>query len=164
MGQHCRPGRACLGFHPGRKVIAGLVFLGALLGGVTQALAIDYRSVDNVTVLYDAPSNKGKPLFVIHRYTPVEIVVSVEGWAKVRDAEGGMAWIEKKYLSDRRTLLVTADRAQIRQNPDGDAPLVFEAARRVALEWVEAGPAGWIKVRHRDGQTGFVRAAQVWGF
>ncbi|HNN47030.1 MAG TPA: hypothetical protein PKN34_13335, partial [Azospira sp.] len=54
-----------------------------------SALAIEYRSVDSATTLYDAPSVKGKPLFVIKRFTPVEPVVSLEGWTKVRDAEGG---------------------------------------------------------------------------
>ena len=34
----------------------------------------------------------------------------------------------------------------------------------VVLELVEPGPAGWARVRHRDGQQGFVKATQVWGF
>ena len=31
--------------------------------------------------------------------------------------------------------------------------------------WVESAPAtpGWIRVRHRDGASGFVRVSQVWG-
>ena len=43
------------------------------------------------------------------------------------------------------------------------AALVFEADKGVWLELVEAVPGGWAKVRHADGQTGFVRANQVWG-
>ena len=145
-----------------RPVVALVAFLAAAVVS-TAASAIEYRSVETATVLYDAPSQKGKALFVIRRFTPVELVVNLEGWSKVRDAEGGLAWIEKKYLADRRTLQVTADRAQVRRDADEGAPLVFEAEKSVALEFVEATPSGWIKVRHRDGQSGFVRANQVWG-
>ena len=128
-----------------------------------SALAIEYRSVDSATTLYDAPSVKGKPLFVIKRFTPVEPVVSLEGWTKVRDAEGGLAWIEKKHLSEQRTVLVTASLAQVRREANDDSPLVFEAQKGVALEFVEPAVAGWARVRHRDGMSGYVRASQVWG-
>lgn len=135
----------------------------AVLFVAAPAAAIEYRSVDSATVLYDAPSVKGRPLFVIKRFTPVEPVVSLEGWTKVRDAEGGLAWIEKKHLSEQRTVLVTASEAQVRREASDTAPLVFEAQKGVALELVEPAAAGWARVRHRDGVGGFVRASQVWG-
>ena len=125
--------------------------------------AIEYRTVDAVAVLYDAPSQRGSKLFVIKRDTPVELVVNLEGWSKVRDAEGGLAWIEKKYLVDKRSVIVTADRAEVRQKAEAGSPLVFEAEKNVALEFIEVQPGGWIGVRHRDGQSGFVRANQIWG-
>ncbi len=113
--------------------------------------------------MYDAPSVRSKPLFVILAGTPVELVVSIEGWSKVRDSRGDLAWIEKKYLSENRSVIVRAERAQVRAAPDDQAALVFEAERDVVLELVEAVPAGWAKVKHRDGQSGFLRATQVWG-
>ncbi|MEO8411626.1 MAG: SH3 domain-containing protein [Propionivibrio sp.] len=129
------------------------------------ASAIEYRTVDAATILYDAPSQRGRKLFVIRKETPVEVVVSLEGWAKVRDAEGGgLAWIEKKYLADRRTLIVTADRAEVRERPDDAAPIAFEAEKNVALEYLDTAPGDWAKVRHRDGQAGFVHGNQVWGY
>lgn len=128
-----------------------------------SAIAIEYRTVDAVAVLYDAPSQRGSKLFVIRRDTPVEVVVSLEGWSKVRDAGGGLAWIEKKYLSEKRSVIVTVDRAEVRQKAEEGSALVFEAERNVALEYLETLPGGWIRVRHRDGQSGFVRANQIWG-
>ena len=127
------------------------------------AQAVDFRTVELPAILYDAPSLKGVKRFVIKRDTPVETVVSLEGWIKVRDAEGGLAWIEKKILSERRTLMVNVSRAEVRQTADDAAPLVFEAEKNVSLDYVETVPGGWVKVRHRDGQSGFVRANQVWG-
>jgi SH3-like domain-containing protein len=127
------------------------------------AWAVEYRTVDAATVLYDAPSQRGSKLFVIKRDTPVELVVSLEGWAKVRDAEGGLAWIEKKFLVEKRMVIVNVSRAEIRQKADENAPLVFEAEKNVALDYLETAAGGWVKVHHRDGATGFVRANQIWG-
>jgi SH3-like domain-containing protein len=136
----------------------------SLLGASRAALAIDYRSVDApAAILYDAPSQKGKKLYLIKAQTPVEVVVRLEGWLKVRDAEGSLAWIEARQLSERRTLVVTAPRAEIRQADRADAPVLAEIDKSVALEFVEPASPGWVKVRHRDGATGYVRSTQVWG-
>lgn len=140
-----------------------LLFLTLACVSCQLASAIEYRTVEAATVLYDAPSQRGSKLFVIKRDTPVELVVSLEGWCKVRDAEGGLSWIEKKYLAERRTVIVTVSRAEIRKTADAGAALVFEAEKNVALDYLETAPGGWAKVRHRDGQSGFVRANQIWG-
>lgn len=141
--------------------------LAALVAGLAvanAASALEYRSVSDAAVLYDAPSQKAQPVFAIARGTPVEVVVQLDVWVKVRDAQGDLAWIERPMLSDQRTIMVTADRAQVRAQPDDSAPLVFEAEKNVLLDYVDAGPAGWIKVKHRDGQQGYVKVGQVWGF
>ncbi|MCB1932993.1 MAG: SH3 domain-containing protein [Candidatus Accumulibacter sp.] len=132
-------------------------------GLCAPSLAVEFRTVDAATLLYDAPSQRGKRLFVIKRGTPVELVVHLEGWAKVRDSEGGMAWIETRHLDKRHTVVVTASRAQIRERADEAAPVVFEAEQNVALDYLEMAPGGWVRVRHADGQSGYVRADQVWG-
>lgn len=127
-------------------------------------LAIDYRAVDvPAAILYDSPSLKGKKLYLIKAQTPVEVVVRLEGWFKVRDAEGTLAWLEAKQLSERRTLVVTAARAEIRQADKAEAAVLAELDKWVAVEFIEPAAPGWAKVRHRDGVTGFVRATQVWG-
>ena len=113
--------------------------------------------------MYDAPSLKATRLYVASQYYPVEVIVSLDKWAKVRDSSGGLSWVEKKQLSETRTVVVTVPVADIRQSPESKAPLVFQAERHVALELVEFAAPGWIKVRHRDGQSGYVHVSQVWG-
>ena len=143
-----------------RQAIAAL----ALLGAAGTALALDFRSVEvPVAILYDSPSQKGKKLYLIRSQTPVEVVVRVEGWFKVRDAEGTMAWIEARNVGERRTLVVTAPRAEIRQSDKPDAPVVGEVDKWVVVDFLEAAAPGWARVRHRDGTTGYVRSTQVWG-
>jgi len=150
-----------------RRLLAAVVL--ALAG--TAAMAAEFRSVaDPAVVLYDAPSLKAKPLFILGRDTPLEVLVPVEGWVKVRDADGTFGWVEKKALSDRRMLVVRPPAAEVRASADDKAALVFRAEPGVLLELAEpvASPAGasvpgWVKARHADGQSGFVRITQVYG-
>ncbi len=136
----------------------------SLVGAAGAALAIDYRSVSvPAAILYDAPSQAGKKLYLIKAQTPVEVVVRLEGWFKVRDAEGTLAWIEAKNLVDKRMLVVTAPRAEIRQADKPEAATLAELDKWVAVEFVEPASGGWAKVRHRDGATGYIRSTQVWG-
>ncbi|MSQ49475.1 MAG: hypothetical protein EXR30_03700 [Betaproteobacteria bacterium] len=135
-----------------------------LLAVVSNAHAADFRSVqDNAAVLYDAPSRQATPLYVVQRSYPLEVIVNLEAWAKVRDHAGVLSWIEKKALSDKRMVLVTVSSAEARQRPEDSAPAVFTAVQNVALELVEIAPNGWLRLRHSDGATGFVRATAVWG-
>lgn len=129
-----------------------------------QAAGVEYRSLSDVAVMYDAPSRQARQQFVIARQTPVEVVRSQTGWVKVREPGGMLAWVEASALAPQRTVIVTAERARVLVRAEDDAPLVFEAERRVLLEPVsESAPAGWARVKHRDGQAGFVRISQVWG-
>lgn len=136
----------------------------SLLGVAGAAQAIDYRSVSvPAAILYDAPSQAGKKLYLIKAQTPVEVVVRLDGWLKVRDAEGTLAWIEARNLADKRTLVVTAAKAEIRQADKPESPVLAELDKWVAVEFVEPASPGWAKVRHRDGAMGFIRSTQVWG-
>ena len=136
-----------------------------------MAAAADFRvTADQPTILYDGPSAKAKPLFLYGRDVPVELIVTVEGWSKVRDAGGTIGWIDRKGLSDKRMLVVRTPVADVRASGEDSAPLVFRAERDVLLELAEAATSasttsvpGWVKVRHRDGATGFIRVIQVFG-
>jgi len=128
------------------------------------AAASDFRTIaENGTVMYDAPSVRAKKLFVTSRNYPVEIVINLDNWVKVRDYTGDLAWIERKALSDNRAVIVTAPEADVRATANDQAQLVFQAQQGVVLDVAEPPASGWVKVRHVSGQTGYVRVSQVWG-
>ena len=128
------------------------------------AVAADFKSVGAApAVLYDAPSERGRKVFVAPRGMPVEVILSYGDWAKVRDVSGDLSWVETKALDARRHVVVNAAGARVRSAADEASPVVFSAERGVLLELAEPISSGWIKVRHRDGQGGFIRAAEVWG-
>jgi SH3-like domain-containing protein len=138
---------------------AGLV----LVAFAGAAHALEYRAIGGgPAVLYDAPSTKAQKLFILGPGYPVEVLVTVEGWLKVRDAAGELAWVEAKNLSAQRTVMVRVPRAEVRQAPDENAPVAFYAEQDVLLEFVEMA-GNFARVRHADGAVGFVRITQVWG-
>lgn len=131
---------------------------------VSAAPASQFVSVgDKPAILYDALSVKANKLFILSRFHPLEVLVKLDKWTKVRDAEGTIGWVENSSLGDKRFAQVSAPSADVRASAAATGALIFEAQRGVILEVTAPAADGWIAVRHRDGQSGFVRATQVWG-
>jgi SH3-like domain-containing protein len=143
--------------------------LSALILGSTAAApasALDFKSVGAApAVLYDAPSEKGRRVFAAPRGMPVEVVLTYGEWSKVRDAAGTLSWVMSKSLVAKRNVVVNVANAKIHATADDNSATVFSADKNVLLELTDAAPAsgGWVKVKHRDGQSGFVKASEVWG-
>lgn len=138
--------------------------LAAALLAALPAGAVEWRSIgERPAMLYDAPSTRADRLFVATRGYPFEVLVKLDQWTKVRDANGEVAWVENKALSERAVALVTVPVADVHSEPNAQSPLVFEAYKQVLLEIVEPASGEWVRVRHRDGQQGYVRVAHVWG-
>ena len=108
-------------------------------------------------------SAKGRKVFVAPRGMPVEVVLTYGDWTKVRDAAGDLSWVESKMLTPKRNVVVNANSARVRATAEDGAAVVFTADKGVLLEIADPVAAGWVKVRHRDGQGGFVKANEVWG-
>lgn len=142
-----------------RHLIAALLLFGAS-GAVG---AFDFVSVAEPAILYDANSLKAKKLFVATRYLPLEQVVVLDNWVKVRDNSGKLFWVEKRQLSSKRYVMVITPFTVVRRSPDEDAEVVFKATQQLGLEWLGNTGSGWVKVRHLDGATGYVRSSDVWG-
>ena len=128
-----------------------------------SANALEFRSIAPAkAILYDAPSLEADKLFILGQAYPVEIIVNLNNWLKVRDATGSLSWVESKSLSNKRTVLVIA-KADIKSAEDPTSALLATVEKDVVLELIENRQNGWIKVRHRDGITGFVPVSNLWG-
>lgn len=130
-----------------------------------SALALDFRSVSAPkAVLYDAPSSAAKKVLLLSQNYPVEIVVNLGDWLKVRDAQGGLNWVEAKQLANKHTVIITVNGAEIRQAADATSNLIATVDKDVVLEVADAKLGnGWIKVKHRDGVIGYVLLSSSWG-
>ena len=144
----------------------------ALVAAIAAAIvfmpagAAEFRSVAAPAVLYDGPSKQARKLFAAPRGMPLEVISTLGQWVKVRDSAGDVVWIERVDLADRRSV-VTQALVSLRAGPQDTAAVVASIDRGVLLDLADpAAPdaaSGWVRVRHRDGTAGYVRAADVWG-
>ena len=141
---------------------AALLLVCVVAGNVAHA--IDYVSVsDRSAILYDANSTKAKKLYVISRYSPLEQVVSLKDWIKVRDSSGTMAWIERRSVSDKQYVVVTVPLATVWKLPESNSPILFQVSQNVAMESLGINGGGWIKVRDKEDLVGYMKSIDVWG-
>ncbi|MEY3882822.1 MAG: hypothetical protein RLZZ379_100 [Pseudomonadota bacterium] len=130
-----------------------------------SAVALEYRSVAvPKAILYDAPSSSAKKILLLSQYYPVEIIVNLGDWIKVRDAQGSISWVEAKQLSSKRTVMVNINHAEIRQSAQASSALMATLEKAVVLEVVDLKlNNGWLKVKHRDGIIGYILISSTWG-
>lgn len=135
-----------------------------LCSAAGASAALDFRNVGSAAIiLYDAPSARADKLFIAPRGMPLEVVLSYGEWVKVRDVTGELAWTEVKGLNHKASVIVRTANLKVRSSADETATPAFIADKGILLEVLEASPSGWIKVRHRDGTSGFVKSADIWG-
>ena len=129
-----------------------------------HVFALDFRSVTTPkAVLYDAPSTEAGKLYILGQGYPIEVIVNLGEWIKVRDAVGSLSWIESKQLGSKRTVLVIA-KTEIKSAEDAASSLVGTVDKDVVLELLPStNKNGWVKVKHRDGLIGFVPNSALWG-
>lgn len=123
-----------------------------------------FLSIANpASIFYDAPSLNAEKLFVASQNFPVEMVTRLAEWIKVRDSRGRLAWIESRNLSTKRFVIINTTIANIHLSANTTSDIVFQAQQDVILELLETVSEQWAKVRHPDGDIGFVNTAQIWG-
>lgn len=138
------------------------LLMSTLATSATQAA--EFKAVGaNPAILYNAPSERGRKIFIAPRGMPVEIILTQNGWSKVRDAAGDLSWIEASALTSKRNVIVTVANLKLHATAEENSAVVATVDKGVLLELVAPPAAGWIKLKHRDGPTGFARTAEVWG-
>ena len=140
-----------------------LIFLAGLAFSFSIQ-ALEFRSIALAKVItYDAPSKEASKLYILGNGYPVEVIVNLGDWIKVRDKQGGLSWVESQSLATKRTVLVLA-KADMRVAEDPASALVATLEKDTVLELVDGGiNNNWVKVKHRDGLTGFVQVDKLWG-
>jgi SH3-like domain-containing protein len=139
------------------------VLIAAGLLGAGSAAALEFRNLNDNAVVYDGASRQATPQFILLRGTPVEVIVAVEKWVKIREVTGGIGWVERTQLADPKLVIVTQAQTIVRAQPDETSPAAFSADKDVLLEIVEKPGKAWLKVKHKDGAAGYVSIKAVWG-
>ena len=149
----------------GRVVCAGaFLALGALLDPSPGVAAPEFRSVGvAVAIVHDGPSAQARRIWLAPRGMPLEVLASTPPWVRVRDVSGDVGWVDRADLSGLRTV-VARGQSPVRSAGQEGSEILFVVERGVGLELLDPVPiSGWARVRHRNGASGWIRAADVWG-
>ncbi|MFW5431640.1 MAG: SH3 domain-containing protein [Methylophilaceae bacterium] len=141
-----------------------MLCLGFSLCFTMQAHAAEFRSILPLkAIAYDAPSAASAELYLMSQGYPVEVIVNLGAWVKVRDQRSGLSWVEGKDLDDKRMVLVT-DKVDIKAVESNSAKLLATVDKDVVLELLSPSiNNGWVKVKHRDGVVGYIQSSAIWG-
>ena len=132
---------------------------------ISQSAYAEFRSVSvSKTILYEAPSATTKRIYLVSEGYPLEVIVNLGDWLKVRDPYGTLSWVESKNLQSKRTVIVKVDKANIFKEPELKSALLANIEKDVVIELSDPLiTSGWIKVHYQQDLDGYIQASQVWG-
>ena len=96
-----------------------------------------------------------------HRDMPLRIVAEFGHWRRVEDRDGMGGWVHYSLLSGVRTVVVTAEMADLRLKPAPDAPIMARAEVGVVARLMSC-EANWCRI-NADGRKGWVEKTSLWG-
>lgn len=95
------------------------------------------------------------------RNQPLEITAEYGHWRRVRDQDGAGGWMHYSLLSGVRTVLVSAEMADMYRLPEEGAPLAARAEFGVVARLGKCKP-NWCQII-AGRQKGWVLKSQLWG-
>jgi SH3-like domain-containing protein len=131
-------------------------------------LSVGTASAERLSVAVDkgnvrsGPGENYEVLWSVGKYFPVDIVKTSGDWRQIRDYEGDVGWIHRSLLKEIPAVIVKGSLVNIREGPGKDAKVLFQAESGVSLK-VEETKGKWLRVKHADGDTGWIHDSLVWG-
>ena len=92
---------------------------------------------------------------------PVRVVEEYGDWRRIVDHDNAGGWVFHAMITGRRTVLVTAERAFLRELPAETAAATAQAERGVVAR-LRRCQIDWCEVE-ADGYAGWVNKKAIWG-
>ena len=134
----------------------------ALLAVSAPAWALGFVSTDRAAILYDAPASQANKVAVVSAGYPLEVLVRLQDWVKVRDATGAIEWIAADALGPQATVMVNVPQATVYAQPSAASQALFQVNQGVAFPLLGQS-GGWAQVRLPNGASGYLPLAALWG-
>lgn len=98
---------------------------------------------------------------LVRRDMPVEILVAVEHWRKIKDYQGAIGWVHEKMLWSHREAMITGGVRALRVNPVANAAIIARAEPGVIGKLIEC-QGGWCRIEAGD-YGGWLQRSEIFG-
>ena len=124
--------------------------------------AAEYVSVKKDAVnIRTGPSTKDKVIWQVFEGFPLQIEKRQGKWVNTIDYEGDEGWIYDTLISDKKTVIVTVETANMRSGPSTDDNVIATVKKGVVFDFLEMD-GDWMKVSYKDELTGWMHNSLVW--
>jgi uncharacterized protein YraI len=147
-------------------IIFGKRFLVAVALVLLTASVASARMVsvnDGKLNMRSGPGTSHSIVWELEKGFPLKVVGSKGDWLKVVDFENDVGWVHGRLVGRVPHVVVKKKRINIRSGPGTRYPLVGQANYGVVFRTLESR-SGWVKVKHDNGQTGWVERSLLWGW
>jgi SH3-like domain-containing protein len=115
------------------------------------------------TELRSAPNAMAsKVISKIPIYTPLEVLEKGAEYYKVKDYRGRTGWVHRVLLNSKPGIVVTADRANVRQGPGTNHSVAFQLTNGDSCRLI-SNQEKWLEISTADGRQGWVAKFLTWG-
>ena len=133
---------------------------------IQPASSADFVSIKvKKAFLYEGPSSSTDKEFIITEGYPLQVMVRLKDWIKVKDHLGKISWIQSADTSKDRNVMTLNDNVNLFYKPTTDSVHLAKIEKDITLKLLSPFPTnGWIQVKTLSQNIeGYIRAEDVWG-
>ncbi|MFQ5913150.1 MAG: SH3 domain-containing protein [Nitrospinota bacterium] len=142
------------------SILSVLAFLSCFSSGALAAEIVRVKVKAANTRL--GPGTRFEKVWTAPMNYPYQVLKRKGRWLRVRDFDGYQEWIYRPLTDGKPAVVVKVKKANIRKRPTTKSPITFRADRGLPFR-VLRKKGRWIKVRHADGDQGWIFERLVWG-
>jgi len=148
------------------KIFFKLISIFFILAFFSGSVFADFISVKTKkALLYEGPSASTKKLYIVTEGYPLEIMVNLKDWKKVKDHTGNISWIQSNFADKNRTVMTIKSNVNLYHKASLQSSKLGQISKFVILNLNSTLVTdGWVNVQSQlEGLSGFVRLDKVWG-
>ncbi|MCP3899934.1 MAG: SH3 domain-containing protein [Desulfobacteraceae bacterium] len=141
--------------------IAGIALL-FLIFSSTYTMANERRCTNKtIANVRSGPGTDYDIAWKVEKYHPILIIEKQGDWYQFEDFEKDKAWVHESLLAKEKSVITIKNDCNVRSGPGTSFGIVFKVARGVPFK-VLGSKESWYKVKHADGDQGWIHKTLVW--
>ena len=125
--------------------------------GFAERMAVT-ASVANIR---SGPGTNNVIIWKIEKDHPFEIIEKKGEWYHFWDFEKDEGWIHKSLVGKVKTVITKKEKCNIRSGPGTKYEILFRVEKGIPFRVLKRQGV-WIKIRHADGDQGWIHNTLVW--